>query len=188
MAKGTTEKIYTEWLVLRCQDCDKTAFYELYKLWAIRFETYVRKLSRSGDHTPDILQDGWIAISKNIRKLNDPTFFKPWAYRIMTNKVRDWQRKQIRYEKSHVAQENDQIDLLVISTPDKKDETALIKNAVIQLNCDQQQLIKLYYYEQLSINEIAIEMNIAQGTVKSRLYNVRCVLKEILKRIEYDRN
>ena len=51
MAKGTTEKIYTEWLVLRCQDCDKTAFYELYKLWAIRFETYVRKLSRSGDCT-----------------------------------------------------------------------------------------------------------------------------------------
>ena len=43
-------------------------------------------------------------------------------------------------------------------------------------------LITLYYYDDLSINEISTIMNIPKGTVKSRLSRARNILKEKLER------
>ncbi len=184
MTVSNTEKLYTEWLVLRCQDHDKNAFVDLYEVWNSRFHIHVLKISDSTDQTPDILQNGWIAISKNLHKIKDPRLFPAWGYRIMTNKVRDWQRKQIPYDKRHSQISDDELKNVCAEEDAGETDDELIKMAIDKLNDQQKELIKLYYYREMKIGEIASAMNIARGTVKSRLFTARQKLKEIIERID----
>ena len=69
------------------------------------------------------------------------------------------------------------------------EKTALKKklyNAILELPTNQQQIIKLFYTEELSLNEISKLLNVKAGTVKSRLFHAREKLKIILKNNNYE--
>ncbi len=64
-------------------------------------------------------------------------------------------------------------------------ENELIKQkllkAIKSLSNNQQIVIKLFYVEEYSLNEISVLLKISVGTAKSRLFHAREKLKEILK-------
>ncbi|PHZ86454.1 RNA polymerase sigma factor [Paremcibacter congregatus] len=180
MTSRTPQQIYTEWLVLRCQDREEEAFAALYRLWSPKLLRHIRQLIRAEDAARDVLQDGWIAIIRGIGKLRDPATFPAWAYRIMTNKSRDWQRKHIREERrDSEAMETEEL----APAPAPQDQTDLVRRAVDRLTPDQQKLIQLFYYAELELTEIAATLQIPAGTVKSRLFTARKKLKFILERM-----
>jgi len=47
---------------------------------------------------------------------------------------------------------------------------------------EQRELVVLYYVEEYSVAEIAKVLQIPEGTVKSRLYRVRQILREFIER------
>lgn len=51
----------------------------------------------------------------------------------------------------------------------------------MELDLKYRAVIHLYYYEDMSVEEIAKALNIKTGTVKSRLYRGREMLKKKLK-------
>ncbi len=186
MRERDPEQIYTELLVMRCQDNDKTAFHDLHRIWTPRFLRHIITLLKSEDPAKDIAQEGWFAIIKNIRKLRDPATFPAWAFRIMTNKSRDWQRKHIPIERHQIQQETDFLpdettNQLETSGDIITDHIDLVRKSLEQLSLKQQELIHLFYYEQYSLDEIAHHLNIPSGTVKSRLFNARKNLKNIIE-------
>ncbi len=182
MTQRTSELIYTELLVMRCQNREKVAFNNLYTIWAPRLLYHIKNLIRAEDPAKDILQDGWIAIMGNINKLKDPAAFPAWAYRIMTNKARDWQRKHIRQEKREMQSASDD----VASIQAKFSDIDLVRKAIQKLSGQRKQLINLYYYEEYTIEEISGILNIKTGTVKSRLFRARRQLKETIERMNHD--
>ncbi|WP_303745108.1 sigma-70 family RNA polymerase sigma factor [Bacillus pseudomycoides] len=58
----------------------------------------------------------------------------------------------------------------------------MIMDAVRKLSMKHQVVIILFYYQELSILEIAQVLDIKEGTVKSRLYQARGKLRKIKKR------
>ncbi|WJE26193.1 RNA polymerase sigma factor [Bacillus cereus] len=64
-----------------------------------------------------------------------------------------------------------------VKTPESdfliKEETRMVMQAVKYLPIKQQVVIVLFYYQDLSILEIAQVLHIKEGTVKSRLYKAR---------------
>ena len=53
---------------------------------------------------------------------------------------------------------------------------------ILHLPYDQQMIAKLRFLDELSIKEISENLNLPQGTVKSRLFNIRKQLREKLEK------
>ena len=65
---------------------------ELRKMIDLRLDSKLR----SRVDASDVVQEAWLAIVRGLRRLDDPTRFRPWALRIVTNKCADWTRRQQR--------------------------------------------------------------------------------------------
>jgi RNA polymerase sigma factor (sigma-70 family) len=61
-----------------------------------------------------------------------------------------------------------------------KEETKIITDCIQQLKTKYQAVIVLYYFQDLSVKEIATTLDIREGTVKSRLYKSREKLKTLM--------
>ena len=59
-----------------------------------------------------------------------------------------------------------------------KEDEQLLMDIVKTLKLKYQTVIVLHYFQELSISEIALTLNIREGTVKSRLHNARKKLKK----------
>jgi RNA polymerase sigma factor (sigma-70 family) len=180
--KRSTEQIYDEWLVIRCQGGDAKALTELIDRWQRRLKVYTLRMTDGHDETADIVQEIWISVIRKINRLNDPACFPQWVYRIATAKCVDWVRrtKRERYLHRNVVDENDTKEDL-LHTGDRDNNLNTLRRAIRRLPPDRQIVISLFYIEELSINAIAESLGIPIGTVKSRLYSAREILRKTIE-------
>ena len=169
--------IEDEFLVIECQRGNDDAFEELVRRWQPRYRAYAMRVLGSSDQAIEALQDGWMAIVRNIRKLDDPARYPAWSYRILHRRCTDLIRKSARRR----GVEERFADRLPRSTNDPGagssnhravDDDAL-HDAMHALSPDDRALLMLHYVEGLALGAIADVLEIPKGTVKSRLYHAR---------------
>lgn len=125
--------------------------------------------------------------SKVLAKLDlyDPNFqFKTWILTIAQNTVIDYWRKKSRENedttenfegfKNHYARSPEE---LLISEEDQKQILATIES----LDTNYQEIIRLRFFEEKSIREIAEELNLTVANTKVRIMRAKKVLAELLK-------
>lgn len=115
----------------------------------------------------DAIGETVIKAYKNIKKLKEPKFFKTWITRILINegkKILISRGKVISIEEYHQEPITNSIN---------KEENIDLQNALKKLSPEYYNVIMLFYYNDLKINEIAEILNIPEGTVKSRLSNAK---------------
>ena len=165
------------------QGGDAEALDALLRRWQERLWLLARRLTNDPESANDVLQEALLAIACGIRKLNDPIQFRSWAFRIVSNKSRDWIRSQKRRRKlAKTATEQE------VTSPETECSTGnaqrKVRRALEKLPSDQQSILTLFYLEEMPIKEIAIALHLPNGTVKSRLFTARNHLKEILSKKE----
>ena len=153
------------------QDGNGQAMEKLVHRWYKKLWYYVFRLTSNSQATWDITQQCWLEIIKGLKKLNDPACFKAWAYRIATNKSSDWLKNKRKNQ--HINLDSVEVDCC------RKKDDLQAKELIQGLKYDSRAVLSLYYFEQLSITEISIALNIPQGTVKSRLFKARSELKQL---------
>ena len=169
--KDNLSSIENQLLVMAAQAGDSKAMEALVGQWQKKLWQYVFRLTSDSHAAWDITQQCWLEIIKGLRKLNDPACFKAWAYRIATNKVNDWLKNKKKTQ--HIDLDTIEID------SGQKDDDLRVKELVQGLKNDSRAVLSLHYFEQLSISEISLVLNIPQGTVKSRLFKARQELKQL---------
>ncbi len=172
------ERVIDELLVIRCQEGSRESFELLMRRWQRRLWWYARRLTGSEDAAWDVMQETWLAIFRQIRKLRDPAWFGVWAYRIVRNKSADYTRSAIRQRQlaESLAERNS-----ASSDRNQADSSESLVEVMRRLPPDQQELLTLKYSAELSIVEIAVVLGIPAGTVKSRLHYIREQLRRIMK-------
>jgi RNA polymerase sigma factor (sigma-70 family) len=88
------EQLVDELLVMKCQDGDAGAMDRLVCCWQKRLWRYAYRLTDSPEAAWEVTQESWLGIIRGLSRLHDPARFRPWAYRIVTNKANDWLRKK----------------------------------------------------------------------------------------------
>lgn len=179
--KRDAKQVLTELLVIRAQGGNERAFSELYEVWSADLLRLARFALKENGPAKEVSQDAWIAIAKSISRLDDPATFPAWAFRILNRRTVDWirrcQRDRNRRKALEVEQEIDQ------ENPGIRDErTAVLAEAIEELDADSRKLIHLFYETGLSVLEIAEVLEIPGGTVKSRLFKLREKLKLYMER------
>jgi RNA polymerase sigma-70 factor (ECF subfamily) len=175
---GGTRQIADEWLVLKSQDGDARAFDLLVSRWQERLWRHARRLVRDDAAAWDVLQEAWMSMLKNLRRLEDPSAFSSWAYRIVTFRCMDHLRRGKRQRRL----EEEQRLRVPESSEEGSDEIEELRAAIDELKVDQRAIISLHYKEEIGVDRIAEILDIPVGTVKSRLHRARAALKERLER------
>lgn len=191
------EKIFDGLLVLQYQNGDKKALALLVKRWHIKMCKQAYWYTKDSDVAKDIAQDSWSSILKHIYTLKNTNSFGSWALTIVNRKAIDWIRKEKNTdEKLHRFYENSKAkydtkencnsidnDPTIVAD----DRTKIIINAIKNLPNNQQIIIRMFYLEEYTIQEIGVILEISKGTVKSRLFYAREKLKLTLKKIKNEK-
>lgn len=133
-------------------------------------ERFVRfRISNPAD-AEDVLQEVLSAAVAGYTSLKDPASFRPWLIGIARNKCADHLRR--KYRRSEVPLEN--AERIAIWPPRfAMTRDSLVEATLELLNEQDRQILHLCYWQQLPQQEIARQLDIPLGTVKSRLHNAR---------------
>lgn len=175
----TAEKVFDALLVLQYRSGDQKALNILVKRHHQRLCKHAYWYIRDIDASKDVVQDCWGIIIAKLKFLKDPNTFGSWAMRIVTRKSLDFlNRKKRKREKLKTVRPDIDDDNTI---EEKEIQIKKLKKAMVQLPQDQQIVLRLFYTEAYTLNEIGTILGISVGTVKSRLYHARERLKLFLK-------
>lgn len=182
------QQIYEELLVLQSQAGNSDAIAKMVAIWHPRLVRYAGKITGEPESANDAVQETWLAILKGIGNLNDPERFRSWAFRIVHNKSQNVLRRKIsqRNVLNELSQTHPRTTAELSATADAGDPAANralgLRQAVSQLPSEDQQVLALYYEENLSIKEIELVTGATVSAIKSKLERLRKKLKSILER------
>ncbi|MBO4289902.1 MAG: sigma-70 family RNA polymerase sigma factor, partial [Lachnospiraceae bacterium] len=157
---------------------DQAALTDLYNRTYNAVYNTIRFMVKDEDAALDILQDSYIKAFDSLGQLQEASKFEAWVKRIAHNKAIDYlrQAKPVTFsslsdEDSDEAPqfEDDRPENLPEVVIDRQETTRLINGILDSLPEEQRVCISLFYYDQLSVKEIAAELGITEATVKSRL-------------------
>lgn len=178
-------------LIQRCKEGDLEAFNDLVERYEKLVYHVAYRLSGNYDDANDVAQEAFIRVFNSIGTFRGDANFTTWLYRIVTNVYLDERKKA----KSHMHSSlDDYIELEENSvsrqvedggpTPEQvvqdMERNQIMQQAIMELPEYQRAMIVLYHTQGKSYEEIAEIMNLAIGTVKSRLNRARLALKEKL--------
>ncbi len=133
-------------------------------------ERYVRFRISSLHDAEDVLQEVLSAAVKAYPTLRDRAHFKPWLIGIARNKCADFLRRKYRHHEIPLA---DAERIAVTPSRFALTRDSLVQDTLERLSAQDQQILRLCYWQELPQQEIARRLNIPLGTVKSRLHNAR---------------
>jgi RNA polymerase sigma-70 factor (ECF subfamily) len=167
-------QLYTECLVIRSQQGQKDAFELLVQMWQKPLWNYAWRYTGDESLSWDMVQETWTAAIKGLDKLERPSLFVSWMFRVLTNKCIDHIRKK----------QTEQQTLKQVSAPrlvsEELEGLEILAPALGKLSDQQRTLLSLRFGQGLETGQIAAILNIAEGTVRTRLHRTLNRLREIM--------
>jgi RNA polymerase sigma-70 factor (ECF subfamily) len=156
------------------------------------------KLTRNGPDADDLFQDTWVKVMKSLKSYKPEHRFRTWLFAICTNRYRDlyrwrrrWWHRVTSLGQDRGAEEDprpqDELAYMEFDGPTPEEHTiaqegrGAVKEALDRLEDTFRLPILLHYFQDLSVAEIAMVMEIPEGTVKTRLSRGREKLRGALE-------
>ncbi len=175
-------------LIIEYQSGNKKVIALLVKRWHIEFCRFAFWYTKDADVAKDIAQESWTVILNKLDTLHEPKKFKSWAISIVNRKSIDFikakNREKIRLKQYSNENSNTVFDEKI---DDQEEKKILVLKTLKTLSLHQQTVLKLFYIEDYSINEISEILKTSKGTIKSRLFHAREKLKITLKLRNYEK-
>jgi len=158
---------------------DKAAFKAIFTHFAPRLKSYLLKYGLDGQKSEDIVQEVMVIVWRKAHMF-DPTKakFSTWIFRIARNKFIDHTR---RHKYPEVSADDHLADMAATDRTDKQTETRQtserVREALSSLDSKQSEVIELSFFKEMSHSEIAKQLDLPLGTVKSRIRKAFIVLR-----------
>ncbi len=178
---STYTDLTDEALIQRVQDGDEAAFAQLAARHSSRIWQLVVLESRQIRDAEEIFQDVWIAVWENIGGLRDISSFGAWLRKIADTTCRRYYTAKA-HSNGEILQSAEKlaetIDRDVLARFRETELRTAVTEAVHDLPERVRTVAVLYYLEMWTIKEIATELGLAVGTVKTRLSQIRARLRQ----------
>lgn len=170
-------------IIDRCQLGDLECFEELYKLYYKKAFGTAYIISGQKNTAEDIVQEAFIICYKSIKYIKNPQTFNTWFYRIV---VRVSWRMTKKQRNSNLESYSGDLDCCGLSENNTYNpieavsSRLLIRQEIQALKLPLKTVLILYYYNDMSVKEISKVLDCFEGTIKSRLFKARKILKKEL--------
>ena len=177
-------------LIERCVAGDEVACADLVAAHQRTVFNLAFHLLGDRDEALDVSQEVFLRVFRTLSRFRGQSALRTWIYRIVVNQVRNRQRWWRRRRQADLVSLDEhlrrcgEIEARQEILPDRllasKETAARIWAAMEQLPFDQRTALVLREVDGLRYEEIAFTLDVAVGTVKSRLTRARQTLREEL--------
>lgn len=164
---------------------DTKAYAQLVDRYKDLVYTLAIRMLKHKEEAEEVAQDTFIKVFKSLYKFKGDSKFSTWIYKVTYNTCLD----RIKKNKKHLNDVAiDEFTFNKLDTIDnaldniiKEEKSVLIKKCINKLPEDSSALLTLFYFEELSLDEISKIINIEANTVKVKLFRARKKLAVILE-------
>lgn len=180
-------------LVVKARKGNQKAYAELLERYRDSIYFMLLKMVNNPSDAEDLTIEAFGKAFRNIEQYTPNYAFSTWLFKIATNNCIDFIRKK-RGNMVSLDQTIDEDDALSHSDSIRSDsldpEMSLIKEQKVKvlreivatLKPRYRKLVELRYFDELSYEEISIELGLPIGTVKAQLFRARELLYNILQK------
>jgi len=173
-------------------DKDQQAFAFLMERYRKPVYHMILKMVRNVDDAEDLTIEAFAKAFKNLHRFKKDYTFSTWLFRIATNNSIDFiRKKRLQTMSLDSSYKDDAGEPVSIDVEDKNlnpqeeaiksQKIELIQMFVTKLPAKYQRLVRLRYFQELSYDEIARELEAPLGTVKAQLHRARELLYDLVK-------
>lgn len=191
--KAKDEQLFAE--VQKLMDGNYDSYEQVYELSKKYIYKIINDIVQNHHTTEDMMQETYIQIYNKIGTLREARTFYVWAGRIASNlTLRHLQKYRKEYIQSASGEddedfmfdklENDHEAFIPETVLENEEQQRIIAGIIDELSPEQKLTVQYYYFEEMSVNDIAETMECSTGTVKSRLNYARKSLKDAVNKFE----
>lgn len=182
-----TGRLLDDYLVVAAQTGDRRAFADLVRRWQRRLLAHGWRLTGDDEAARDAVQAAWLEIARGLPRLKDERAFPAWAYRIVTRRcAREISGLKDRRELARALTAQPTPDPTPAPDVDPTGDVGRLREAIRTLPPAQRAALALFHFEDLSIPEIAVALDVPAGTIKTRLMHARRRLRAVLEGNDHD--
>ncbi|MEQ8534984.1 MAG: sigma-70 family RNA polymerase sigma factor, partial [Imperialibacter sp.] len=152
----------------------------------------ILKMVRNIDDAEDLTIEAFAKAFRNLHKFKKDYTFSTWLFRIATNNAIDFIRKKkldtYSLNTSFTDESGDSVNIDVqdenlnpAEETIKTQKIEIVQMFVNKLPAKYQKLVRLRYFDELSYEEIAVELEAPLGTVKAQLHRARELMYDLVK-------
>lgn len=160
--------------IKKAQKGDHEAFTRLFRQLEPQLYRLAKTILLKDEDCADALQETTLKVYKGLANLKQPKFFKTWVIRILINECNQLLRMRER-------------TIAVAEIPEEPVDSYVhfedsgivdLQSFINQLDESLRLAIVLFYYDDLSIKQIADVLDISEGAVRARLHRARRLLSK----------
>lgn len=164
---------------------------------------FLFRLTGDGVGAQDVFQEAFLQVHLSAATFDATRKFRPWLFTIAANKARDYLRKKNRRRMLELSaspgagrgggtggdDNGSFVDLLEVDVPspsagvEQEELSERVQRALDELSPTLREVLLLAYFQRLSYAQIADELDIPLGTVKSRLHAAVATFAKAWKRL-----
>ncbi|MDI1324133.1 MAG: sigma-70 family RNA polymerase sigma factor [Algoriphagus sp.] len=172
------------------QGKDQQAYATLMKRYKKAVYFMILKMIRDADDAEDLTMEAFAKAFKNLERFKKDYTFSTWLFRIATNNAIDFiRKKKLKTMSLNNTLSDDSGNAVTIDIEDddnnpqdvyiRTQRIEMVRIFVDKLPAKYRKLVQLRYFDELSYEEIAVELDKPLGTVKAQLHRSRELLFEI---------
>jgi len=165
----------------RCRAGDNEAFRHVVERYQAEAIGHAIAILGNREDAMDAVQDAFIDAFKALDRLDLTRRFYPWFYVILRNRC----YKLAEGRKNRDMGNVDEMQILAPTASLQPEDTNLLERAMLELPIEDRELITLRHLDGLSYQELAERLKVPPGTIMSRLYHARKLLRKKLVRYSF---
>jgi len=168
-------------LALRSRSGDAPAFDQLVSRYQLRLLRFAWRLLRDQAEAEDAVQETFVRAYRALGAYRPDGFFSSWIYRIALNECRRRMRSRrptVTLEMATAASAQPDPQNLVLAG----ERNRLLREAVDSLPEHYRIVMALFYFEEMSVEQIARTLSLSVSAVKVRLHRAR---ERLARRLEH---
>ncbi len=172
-----------------CLRNDRKAQSTFYQRYKSRFFGVCWRYANTREDAEDIFQEALIKVFKHIKEVRDAKDVSAWVRRIIVNTAINHYRKQVEFD--DIADLTDDVLMPFDNNDDilmqlnNKELMEVLSTILSELPNGARIVFNMYVMEGYTHPEIAIQLQIAEGTSKSQLFFAKKYIQEKLKKKGY---
>jgi RNA polymerase sigma-70 factor (ECF subfamily) len=177
-------------LIRRWRSGDKVAFGALVRAYMSDAFLVASGFARDPEDAKDLSQEAFIKAYQARAQFEEGKPFYPWFYKILRNRCLNFIRRESKKHESLFYDEDPDRERFSSTSPspletlEKEERIRFLHAAIERLSFEHREVIVLKSFNGYSYEKIAGTLEIPIGTVMSRLYYARRMLREILTKME----
>lgn len=179
----------------RAREKDASVWEEIYNQTYAKAYSVAIQIVKNQEDAMDVLQEAYISAFKSLESLQDEKKLNAWINMIVANRCKDWLRKNKAIVFSDMGNEdanlefedsleNEHEEFMPEESIDYSTTKELMQEILNHLSEDQRLCVLMYYYDEMSVGDIAETLECSTGTIKSRLNYARKYIKKEVVALE----